>query len=87
MKIQFEILPPDMPNYVRFKNEPVLKQQGFKVAEGFDIKNFSEGEAKEFANFMYDTFMQHWRDRRDQGMATDSARVAYANDEFKSQVL
>jgi hypothetical protein len=65
MEKRFEVLPPTMPNFVRFKHEPQLRQDGFKVNEGFDIANFTKEEADEFAQLMYDSFLTHWRKRRE----------------------
>ena len=53
-----------MPNFVRFKKEAGLKQDGFKIDEGFDIADFTEQEAKEYAKLMYDTFLKHWKERK-----------------------
>jgi hypothetical protein len=65
MKKLFEVLPPSMPNFVRFKKEHQLKQDGFKVDEGFDIANFTEQEANDYADLMRSTFIQHWKDRKE----------------------
>lgn len=46
MEKKFEVLPPSMPNFVRFKKEAGLRQDGFKVDEGFPIKNFTKEEAE-----------------------------------------
>jgi hypothetical protein len=45
----FEVLPPMMPNFVRFKKEA-----------GFPIKNFTREEAEEYAELMRKTFIEHW---------------------------
>lgn len=50
MKKQFEVLPPSMPNFVRFK-----KEAGF-----FPIKDFTIDEAHEYAELMKQTFIKHW---------------------------
>lgn len=63
MEKKFEVLPPMMPNFVRFKKEAGLRQDGFKVDEGFDIANFTKEEAEEFAQLMKTTFMLHWAHR------------------------
>ena len=63
MEKRFEVLPPTMPNFVRFKKEAGLRQDGFKVDDGFDIANFTKQEAEEFAELMYKTFMEHWQKR------------------------
>jgi len=60
MEKRFEVLPPMMPNFVRFKKEAGLKQDGFKVDEGFPIAKFTKQEAQEYAELMYKTFMEHW---------------------------
>ena len=61
---KFEVLPPTMPNYVRFNKEAQLKQDGFKVDEGFDIANFTRKEAEEFAELMKISFIEHWEKRK-----------------------
>ena len=61
----FKILPPTMPNFIRFQTPPGKRQDGFKIDEGYDIANFDEEEAKEFAKLMYDTFMKHWQQRKE----------------------
>lgn len=64
MKKKFEVLPPSMPNFVRFKKEVGLKQDGFKVDEGFPIKNFTKEEAEEYAELMKQTFIKHWEEKQ-----------------------
>lgn len=64
MEKRFKVLPPSMPNFVRFEKESQLKQDGFKVDEGFDIKNFTEKEAEEFAELMKQTFLKHYHTRK-----------------------
>lgn len=64
MKIKFDILPPTMPNFVRFKQEVALRQEGFKVSEGFPIKNFTKEEAEEYGELMKQTFIKHWEDKQ-----------------------
>ena len=60
MEKKFEVLPPSMPNFVRFKKVAGLRQDGFKVDEGFPISSFTKQEAEEYAELMYKTFMEHW---------------------------
>ena len=64
MEKKFEVLPPTMPNFVRFKKEAGLRQDGFKVGEGFDIADFTEQEAEEFADLMRKTFIEHYYRRK-----------------------
>ena len=64
MEKKFEVLPPTMPNFVRFKKKAGLRQDGFKVDEGFDIANFTEKEADEYAELMRKTFLIHWANRK-----------------------
>lgn len=65
MKIEFELIPPTMPNYVRYKQPPQTKEQGFKAdAPGIDIAHFNEDEAMQFAELMKDEFLRHWNERR-----------------------
>lgn len=64
MEKKFEILPPMMPNFVRFKKEVGLRQDGFKVDEGFPIVNFTKQEAEEYAELMKQTFIKHWQSKK-----------------------
>ena len=53
MKIQFEIEMPTMPNFLRFKREASLKQDGFKIDNGYAIENLSRAEAEELEVRIY----------------------------------
>lgn len=64
MEKKFEVLPPTMPNFVRFKNEVGLKQDGFKVNDGFPIQKFTAEEAIEYGELMKQTFIQHWKNKQ-----------------------
>lgn len=69
MKKGFEILPPIMPNFVRFKkDQPGLRQDGIKFEEGFPIANFTKEEAEEYAELMKVTFMKHWEAKQDSSL-------------------
>lgn len=61
MEKRFEILPPTMPDVVYFKQQAGLKQDGFKTDDGFPVANFTEKEAKEYAELMKQTFISHWQ--------------------------
>lgn len=63
MEKKFELLPPLMPNFVRFKQEAGLRQDGFKVNDGFPIIDFTQKEAEEYAELMSKAFMEHWRNK------------------------
>jgi len=60
MEKKFELLPPIMPDHVHFKHKAGLKQDGFKVDDGFPIKDFTREEAEEYAELMKQTFIKHW---------------------------
>ena len=64
MRTLFKVLPPTMPNFVRFVKEARLRQDGFKVDEGFNIKNFTREEAEEYAELMKQTFILHWEEKQ-----------------------
>jgi len=64
MEKRFEVLPPLMPNFAVFKNEAGLRQDGFKVSEGFPIKDFTKEEAYEYAELMKQTFIKHWESKQ-----------------------
>lgn len=64
MEKRFEVLPPTMPNFVRFKHKAALKQDGFKVDNGFPIEDFTEAEALEYAELMKQEFIKHYNKKR-----------------------
>jgi hypothetical protein len=64
MEKSFKILPPTMPNFVRFEKPAGLKQEGFKMDEGYDIANFTEEEANQYAELMRKAFIEHWKQRK-----------------------
>lgn len=64
MDKKFELLPPTMPNFVRFKQEVGLKQDGFKANEVFPIDNFTREEAEEYGELMKQTFIKHWKSKQ-----------------------
>ena len=67
MEKTFKIRPTKMPNYVYFeRDEKQLKQDGFKTEQGFDIANFTEKEALEFAESMKRQFLEHYQNRKAQ---------------------
>jgi uncharacterized protein YkvS len=63
MNIKLEILPPTMPNFIRFKQEAGLRQDGYKINEGFPISNLTIDEAYEYAELMKQTFIKHWEEK------------------------
>ena len=66
MEKKCEVLPPMMPNFVRFKKEAGLRQDGFTVDDGFPITNFTKEEAEEYAELMKQTFLVHWQNKIEQ---------------------
>jgi len=63
MNIKLEVLPPLMPNFIRFKQEAGLKQDGFRLNEAFPISNLTMDEAYEYAELMKQTFIKHWEEK------------------------
>ena len=59
MEKKFEVLPPTMPNYVRFKKSAGLRQEGIKIEEGFPISQFTREEAEEYGELMKQTLAGH----------------------------
>ena len=53
-----------MPNFVHFEQRAQLRQDGFKVDEGYDIANFTSEEANEFAELMKKEFIKHYEKRK-----------------------
>lgn len=60
MQKKFELLPPTMPNFIQFKREAGLKQDGYKVDGGLPVSELTEAEADEYAELMKTTFKAHW---------------------------
>ncbi len=63
MEKKFKILPPMMPNFVRFKKEAGLRQDSIKFDQDFPISNFTKEEAEEYGEFMKQTFIAHWENK------------------------
>lgn len=76
MQKQFEVIPPTMPNYVRFKKPPQSRSEGFKPESetGFDIADFTKEEAIEFAELMRTTFLIHYENRKAARRETEPIR-------------
>lgn len=60
----FKVLPPKMPNFVRFEKSAVIKKDGLKEDDWYDIANFTKQEAEDFAELMYRTFIEHYEKRK-----------------------
>lgn len=58
------LLPPTMPNFVRYEMPIGKKQDGFKTDRGFDIAEFTESEAIEYGELMKKCFIRHWKERK-----------------------
>jgi hypothetical protein len=66
MKIEVDLLPPLMPNFVSAKSEPRKRQDGFSQPLIYDIADFTREEAEQYADLMRDAFMKHWEQRKAQ---------------------
>lgn len=64
MEKKFELLPPTMPNYAKFKIEVGLKQDGFMVDSGYPICQFTKEEAEQYGELMKQTFINHWESKQ-----------------------
>lgn len=65
MEIKFKLLPPMMPNFVRYEKPARPRQEGFDSKDqGIPIEEFTEQQAKEYAELMRDAFIEHWRKRK-----------------------
>lgn len=65
MKIEFKIKKPTMPNFILLEIPPRPKQDGFNsesntIPVTMPVKDLDENQAIEYAQLMYDTFMDHW---------------------------
>jgi len=63
MKIDFELNPPNMPNFITYGKPKVGKRQdGFQVnTQSIHVSNLSEDEAIAYGELMKQTFIEHWR--------------------------
>ena len=62
MKRQLEVAPPTMPDTFSYKNDKVGKREdGFKPLPTHPITDFTEEEAKRFAEMMKQEFIKHWK--------------------------
>jgi len=64
MEKKFEVLPPMMPNFARFKRHDAFRKDSSKSDDVFPISQFTKQEAEEYAELMKKTFMQHWEAKR-----------------------
>ena len=53
-----------MPNYVRFEQPAGQRQNVFRSESVYDIADFTQQEAEEFADLMRQTFMDHYTKRK-----------------------
>ncbi len=64
MELKFKIIPPMMPNFVRYEKPAGLKQDGIDTKdEGIAVENFTAEQAAEFGELMKTTFIEHWKKR------------------------
>jgi hypothetical protein len=69
MNKTLKLKPPQMPNFIFFENNKVGKRQdGFKTQDGFPITDLSEEEAVEFAEFMKQEFISHYKRKKEMEM-------------------
>lgn len=66
MEKKFKVIPPIMPNFIRFELPAEQKQEGFRSESGFDIKNLTPIEAEEFGEMMKQEFLKHYQKRKSQ---------------------
>lgn len=64
MKIELEIQPPMMPNYLRYKQNPRPRQEGFKEAAGIAVADLTREQAEQAADMMRAAFIEHWENKQ-----------------------
>lgn len=64
MKVEFELLPPRMPNFVEMKVPPKTRQEGFSEGMSIVVEDLTEQQANEFADLMRAAFIDHWKQRK-----------------------
>lgn len=57
MKAEIELLPPSMPNFIRFAKCNV------KLKDVISVSDLSEDEANEYAELMKQEFIKHWKSK------------------------
>lgn len=71
MEKTLKIKKPDMPTHWQYEKKAIgQKQDGIFFSEPDDskhIKHFTQEEAAEYAAFMKETFMEHWKSFQEQG--------------------
>lgn len=64
MEKKFKLLPPLMPNFIRYERPARPRQEGLNQSEGIPISELSEQEAIEYGELMKQTFIEHWKDKQ-----------------------
>lgn len=59
MKKDFKVLPPTMPNFARIETCSGRNDHTIPIA------NFTKEEAEEYAELMKQTFINHWKKRKE----------------------
>jgi alkanesulfonate monooxygenase SsuD/methylene tetrahydromethanopterin reductase-like flavin-dependent oxidoreductase (luciferase family) len=65
MEKKIKLLPPEMPNFIAVQGNPGKRQDGIKIGAGsIPITDLTEDEAMEYADYIKQTFMNHWRNKK-----------------------
>ena len=65
MKIGFEIRKPSMQNFILMEVPAGQRQDGFNSEAGkISITELDEQQALEYAQLMYNTFIEYWNKKR-----------------------
>ncbi len=66
MQKKIELLPPHMPNFIRYRVELAPSLAGNKEAkETISVSDLTESEAEEYGELMKQEFIKHWKYRKD----------------------
>ncbi len=61
---KLKLLPPMMPNFIRYEMPARKKEDGLPPDQGFDITELDPEEANAYAELMKKTFLEHYEARK-----------------------
>lgn len=64
MEKKFNLKMVAMPNFITIEMPPRPRQEGFKEAPIVDVKDMTEQEATEYAEWMRVSFIEHWKSKQ-----------------------
>jgi len=71
MRLGFEVKKPTMPNFILMEVPAGQRQDGFNPEAGkISITELDKKQAVEYAQLMFDTFVEHWREKKANAQST-----------------